>query len=228
MALWNALIQSLNRDGVEEHQPSTMINNVARPATSHYSKPNRSQEALTNFGSTFEPHASVDASAPRLDEILFHQGAGVESSTKEGQPQRAEPARVVESEIDSGRASPVVGRTELQESIMVFINEMLISRLRTERIKTIHGIVNYLLPRIERAAAEAAEREVNKLIEDAQGESVPEKIQAILGRAQELPDDALETLFLRRSAMTDALKRLLHKIQLEDADNEWEDLGRGR
>jgi ribosomal protein S3AE len=82
------------------------------------------------------------------------------------------------------------------------------------------------MPRIERAAAAAAERAINDLIDEVQGETTREKMQAILTRVDQLPADALETLFLRRPVMADALRRLLRRIEIEEDDGQWEYLAR--
>jgi acyl-CoA reductase-like NAD-dependent aldehyde dehydrogenase len=117
--------------------------------------------------------------------------------------------------------------SQLRKFIDSSLNEILTSRLQTERDEIVRRVIDHLQPRIERAAAEAAAREVDKFIEAAQGETVREKMQNILIRVHELPDAELETLFLRRQVMTDALRRLLRRVELEEADGDWQDIAPG-
>ncbi|KAI8949794.1 hypothetical protein F4801DRAFT_551638 [Xylaria longipes] len=100
-------------------------------------------------------------------------------------------------------------------------------RLQREREAIAEQVIDHLLPRIERAAAEAAEREIDRLIDSAGGETTREKMQAILARVNELTEDELETLFLRSAVMASALRTVLRKVELEDAVAQWEDLAPG-
>ncbi|KAI1127234.1 hypothetical protein F5Y10DRAFT_266307 [Nemania abortiva] len=124
---------------------------------------------------------------------------------------------------DSGTTSS----QQLEEPINLTVHELLISRLKAEREEIVKQVVHHLLPQVERVAAAAAEREIDRLIESAAGETTREKIQAILGRINELSEDELETVFLRNSVMATALRTVLQKAELEDALAQWEDLHPG-
>ncbi|KAI2627181.1 hypothetical protein GGS21DRAFT_257576 [Xylaria nigripes] len=113
---------------------------------------------------------------------------------------------------------------ELQDSILTVINKLLTAHLGPEHeVKTIEDLV----PWIQHIAVRAAEREVDRLSGTMRSETTSDKIQAVLTRVQELPDDALETLFLRRSVMIDALRRVMRRVEVEDACAEWEDVAPG-
>ncbi|KAI1419759.1 hypothetical protein F5Y12DRAFT_792789 [Xylaria sp. FL1777] len=117
---------------------------------------------------------------------------------------------------------------QLKESNTPSIDEELASRLQIERQKIARQVTDALLPRLERIAAEAAEREMDKLIESARGETTREKIHAILARVNELPEEELETLFLRNGVMAAALRTVLRRVEVEEAVAQWEDIAPGR
>ncbi|KAI0873266.1 hypothetical protein GGS24DRAFT_517795 [Hypoxylon argillaceum] len=105
--------------------------------------------------------------------------------------------------------------------------EPLPSRLQREREEIARLVIDDLLPRVERVAAEAAEREIDRLIEAADGETAREKMQAILGRVSSLSDGELETLFLRSAVMASVLRRVLRRAEMEEEAAGWEDLAPG-
>ncbi|KAI1432508.1 hypothetical protein GGR50DRAFT_591915 [Xylaria sp. CBS 124048] len=109
--------------------------------------------------------------------------------------------------------------------LMVKVTETLLPQIAYEQEHhLVTKVTEALLPQLQTAASRAAEREIDKFIEAAHGETVGEKMQAILVRVPELPPAALETLFLRRPVMADALRRVLARVEAEDAVNEWEDV----
>ncbi|TGJ79248.1 hypothetical protein E0Z10_g9516 [Xylaria hypoxylon] len=148
------------------------------------------------------------------------------SSVQLEAPEEEQEARSANEAEDASPASDAHER-QLQEPITTSADEIIASRLQTEREAIVRQVVDSLLPRIEQAAAEAAEREIDRLIESTSGETTREKIQAILVRVNELPEDDLENLFLRSEIMATALRTVLRRVELEEAVGQWEDLAPG-
>ncbi|KAI0418987.1 hypothetical protein F5X98DRAFT_335780 [Xylaria grammica] len=117
---------------------------------------------------------------------------------------------------------------QLPEPLTALVDSIIASRLQKERESIVTQVIDRLLPRIEQAAGEAAGRELDKLIEAANGETTREKIQAVLSRVDELQEDDLENLFLRSVVMARALRTILRRVELEEAVAQWEDLAPGR
>ncbi|KAI0111143.1 hypothetical protein GGR51DRAFT_557549 [Nemania sp. FL0031] len=126
---------------------------------------------------------------------------------------------------DDMRSNPAATHVQQpEESINSPIHELLISRLEAEREDIVRQVLDRLLPQIERVAAAAAEREIDRLIESTRGETTREKIQAILGRINQCSEEELETLFTRSAVMATALRTVLRKAEMEDAVEQWVDV----
>ncbi|KAI1827636.1 hypothetical protein F4861DRAFT_492046 [Xylaria intraflava] len=174
-------------------------------------------------GSLRSPRPST--SRRQMPNLRAAHAQGVISPRKQGEEQPSTPEDKIIANQDTWE-KPAISPAELRDMVTKSVDEALESRRDRERSEITTLVVDYLLPRIQESAAKAAEQELDKFIEAARGETTREKLQAILSRVQELPGDALETLFLRRSVMASALRRVLQRVEIEDAvDNEWEDVG---
>ncbi|KAI3317390.1 hypothetical protein HD806DRAFT_515345 [Xylariaceae sp. AK1471] len=227
MSRWGTFIRSLDLNCEQDPENRTVGNGaVDEPEASPHSARRRGSRIRINEQAAADTQVlPLHSFIPGVERFPFQPDLGLEESVGERATKRA--SDLVENTNTMNDTSDTTHAPELQESIVASVNEVLTSRLQTERDEIVKRVIDYLLPRIERAAADAAEREVDKFVEEAKGETIREKMQNILIRVHELPDAELETLFLRREVMTYALRRLLRRIELEEADGEWEDVAPG-
>ncbi|CAJ2503361.1 Uu.00g107550.m01.CDS01 [Anthostomella pinea] len=131
-----------------------------------------------------------------------------------------------EAQAGTGYISYDAQGQETQQRIISLVDRYVTSKFRTEQDVLVDRIVDKLIPRLEIAASKAVQREMDLSIEELRSETTEEKIQTIQDRIQDLPDDALERLF-SQNTMINTLKRLLNRLELDDACNDWEDVGAG-
>ncbi|KAI0018030.1 hypothetical protein F4780DRAFT_781734 [Xylariomycetidae sp. FL0641] len=112
----------------------------------------------------------------------------------------------------------------LQQQILQAVADFVGAQLRDAQETIAQQVVAELLPKL----AVAAERAVDRVVEEgAMAGSAEEKTRAVLDRLQELPVGDLEGLF-KQPAMINVLRRLLSKLELDEACSEWEDIGSGK
>ncbi|KAI1343278.1 hypothetical protein F5Y15DRAFT_427750 [Xylariaceae sp. FL0016] len=112
---------------------------------------------------------------------------------------------------------------KIEEDIMAKIDIHIDEKVKAEREIMIRQIMEEVLPKLQATAEEAAEREVNNLIEGLTGETTDDKIKNIQNIIQDVPEEAVQELFSQHT-MVETLKRLLARLELEQACAEWEDI----
>ncbi|KAI1170483.1 hypothetical protein F4777DRAFT_583841 [Nemania sp. FL0916] len=133
----------------------------------------------------------------------------------------------VKPKDSSSEGSKATTTRQSEQPIAALVEAAVKAQFEKERDRIIEQIVRKLQPQIEQAAADAAEREIDKMISSASGETPQEKIQAIIQRVGELDTDDLETLFLRSGTMAAALKKVLDRAEFEESVSQWEDIAPG-
>ncbi|KAF2967041.1 hypothetical protein GQX73_g6549 [Xylaria multiplex] len=214
MSLWEAYKRSIALEGEDDLQ-NPMFNDTAFEAGLRALRSNQGRNS-TAPPAEQPVHPRVSSSSPisRAD-----RSPSVQSKALGEEPDARDATRADTSPTSNPRA---------QDPTTTSADKVSVSGLREEREEIVRQVIEILLPRIEQAAAAAAEREIDKLIEAANGETTREKIQAILSRVDTLPEGDLDNLFLRSDVMATALRTVLRRAELEEAVGEWEDLASGR
>ncbi|KAI1260382.1 hypothetical protein F5Y18DRAFT_432330 [Xylariaceae sp. FL1019] len=171
---------------------------------------------------------SLEEDQPRLDGLegpdrYFSSQPARENSSQDADQSENEPQALTHTKECEGETKHVQEGAAAKGSNSNRSDES--PCLGTERDEMVEEIIDRVTPRLQRLAREAAEQEFDRMIESALGETTEQKIQAVLSRVQDLEDEDLEDLFLRRSTMAVVLRRLLERIEQLEEENEWEDLG---
>ncbi|KAI0542802.1 hypothetical protein GGR58DRAFT_522880 [Xylaria digitata] len=212
MSLWETYKRSIALNS-EEDLRNPMFNDTTFEAGLRALRPNQGQ----------------NSTAPPAEQRV-HRRISSSSSMSHADQSSSILSEALGKEAEARKASfaadtSPTNKPHAQSPATTSADEVSASSLRGEREEIVRQVTDILLPRIEQAAAAAAEREIDKLIESASGETTREKIQAILSRVDQLPEGDLENLFLRSEVMAMALRAVLRRVELEEAVGEWEDLG---
>ncbi|KAJ2971873.1 hypothetical protein NUW58_g9301 [Xylaria curta] len=115
--------------------------------------------------------------------------------------------------ITNTKDSTTTNAQRLRGLVLTALNEVLILRLQADREEMSRQMIDHLLSRTKRAAAEAARREVDMLIEFASGKTTRKKTQEILERVSRLSKDEPETLFVSANMLA-TVRVVLRKAEL--------------
>ncbi|KAI0153029.1 hypothetical protein GGR57DRAFT_153930 [Xylariaceae sp. FL1272] len=162
-------------------------------------------DVLDGYDRCFPSRAAGEPCSQASDKLETDQQASLQSKQCEKETKQSQAAAAIQ-----GTSSHLSDETP---------------HLKTERDEMVQEIIDRVTPQLQRLAREAAKRELDIMIENALGETREQKFQAVLGRVQDLREEDLEDLFLRRSTMAVVLRRLLERIERLEEENEWEDLG---
>lgn len=139
----------------------------------------------------------------------------LQSSYHEPRPSRASPVTRVGAGAGPAKPATSLGRNTHTSSI---------DSLREDITAQ---VIKELTPVMRQAAVETTQQEMERFFEYAKEETTEEKLKVILSRMEGLDDEGLDALFFRSPVMMQAMKKVLHRAELDEAVNQWEDIETG-